>query len=138
MQIELEIGDRVDHRAFGLGTVLDVSVPGISFIPPQNSKGPVCQVSVQWDSPDQQDNTLMSWALKKMSSPDQRPYLYWEKQWIPLREEWLKARKDVERSCSTFSPPPNDEKLSAALLREKLAFEALETFWKKAEQRGKT
>lgn len=134
-QVELEIGDRVDHKVFGLGTVLDVSVPGVSFIPPLNARGPVCSVHVQWDKPHgPEKNAVMSWALRKMSSPLQRPFAYWKKKWTPLHEEWLEARKDVERACSSFIPPPDSETLQTALLREKLAFEALEIFWKEAEQ----
>lgn len=134
LENELEIGDRVDHKVFGLGTVLDVSAPGISFIPPQNSKGPVCRVSVKWDAPDQRDNNVMSWSLKKMSSPHQRPFAYWEKKWAPLHKEWLEARKDVERACSSFSSPPDSEKLQKALLREEIAFEALESFWREVQE----
>ena len=90
---------------------------------------------MQWDKPDgPEENAVMSWALRKMSSPLQRPFAFWKKKWAPLHEEWLEARKDVERTCSTFSPPPDSEKLQTALLREKLAFESLEMFWKEAEQ----
>ena len=132
----LEIGDRVDHKLFGFGTVLDVSQGGVSYIPKESRKGIVCRVKVEWDDPERVDsNSVMSWALEKVSSPNQRPYAYWEKQWRPLNQDWLAARRQVEHICSEFSPPPNEMELKAAIAKEKEAYTAMSAFWEQLASR---
>lgn len=95
-------GDVVDHKLFGLGKVKAVDDRGYVNAGPSTGNG--YPVTVVWDDPTRREATVMHWALSKVSSPDVRPFLFWDKQWQPLREEWLKARREVELRCATFEP----------------------------------
>lgn len=95
-------GDRVDHKIFGLGTVIEARSKGFNG----NNTGPGngYPVTVNWDDPDRRDTSVMHWALTKVSSPDVRPYKFWDKQYQPLREHWLDARRKVEQLAVSFEP----------------------------------
>jgi len=95
-------GDIVDHKLFGLGRITTVDTRG--YIGGGSNTGLGYPVTVVWDDPARREATVMHWALKKVSSPDARPYIFWDKQWQPLREQWLRARRDVEQLCTTFEP----------------------------------
>lgn len=95
-------GDRVDHKVFGLGTVVEARSEG--FTSNDTTGGSGYPVTVKWDDPERRDNTVMHWALTRVSSPDVRPYKFWDKQYQPLREEWLSARRKVEQLSVSFEP----------------------------------
>lgn len=81
-------GDIVDHKLFGLGKVQAVDNRG--YINGTEVTGNGYPVTVSWDDPDRREFTVMSYALKKVSSPDVRPFIFWEKQWQPLRRTGLR------------------------------------------------
>jgi hypothetical protein len=116
-------GDIVDHKVFGLGKVTAVNDRGYTGAGASTGSG--YPVSVIWDDPTRRETTVMHWALRKVSSPDVRPYIFWDKQWQPLREQWLKARRDVEQLCATFEP--DWRKLDGA-------FDAEEEVWVKVRE----
>lgn len=118
-------GDIVDHKFFGLGKVKAVNDHGYC-----NAKGSVkgYPVTVSWDDPDRSENTVMSWALKIISSPDARPFVFWDKQWQPLRENWLSVRREVEEICKTFDPAPDMKMLQSALDAEAAAWSRMQDF----------
>ncbi|KTS74666.1 hypothetical protein NS274_18960 [Pseudomonas oryzihabitans] len=93
-------GDRVDHKIFGLGTVVEAEFKGFSSS--NTSPGNGYPVTVKWDDPERRDSSVMHWALTKVSSPDVRPYKYWDKQYQPLRQNWLSARRRVEQLSVSF------------------------------------
>lgn len=95
-------GDRVDHKLFGLGTVTEARSEG--FTSSNTTAGSGYPVTVEWDDPERRDNTVMHWALTQVSSPDVRPYKFWDKQYQPLREHWLSTRRKVEQLSVTFEP----------------------------------
>lgn len=95
-------GDRVDHKVFGLGTVAEARSEG--FTCNDSKPGIGYPVTVKWDDRERRDTTVMHWALTKVSSPDVRPYKFWDKQYQPLREQWLSARRKVEQLSMSFEP----------------------------------
>lgn len=78
----------------------------------------------------------MHQALRKVSSPDSRPFGYWDRQWQPLLQAWLAARRDVEQLSSSFRPIPERDALTRMQNVERKAFEAMQRFGD-AEHRGK-
>jgi len=119
-------GDIVDHKLFGLGKVQAVDDRG--YINGTGANGNGHPVTVAWDDPDRRECTVMNWALKKVSSPDVRPFIFWEKQWQPLREDWLKARREVELLCKTFEPAPEWRRLDEAIEAEAAAWVRMKEF----------
>jgi hypothetical protein len=95
-------GDRVDHKIFGLGTVIEAKSKGYDSSNTRPGHG--YPVMVKWDDPERRDSGVMHWALTKVSSPDVRPYIFWDKQYQPLREHWLSARRRVEQLSVSFEP----------------------------------
>lgn len=117
-------GDVVDHKAFGLGKVKGVDDRGHNNA--GSNTGPGYPVTVVWDDQTRRETTVMNWALSKVSSPDVRPYIFWDKQWQPIREEWLKARRQVEKLCATFEP--EWQKLDEAIDAEEEAWVKVRDF----------
>jgi hypothetical protein len=128
----LEEGDRIDHQKFGFGTV---DGPPIATVAPDlKSRSGVrdagWSVPVRWDDPDRQPTRVANWALRKVSSPDSRPFTYWDRQWKPLLEAWFAARKAVEAASATFRPPPDPEALKWLRAAEEAAYAAMARFVK--------
>jgi hypothetical protein len=119
-------GDSVDHKLFGLGTVKVVDDRG--YTDGVSNTGNGYPVTVVWEDTTRRETTVMHWALRKVSSPEVRPFIYWDKQWQPLREEWLKARREVERLCLTFDPAPEWQKLDAVMKTEEEAWMKMKVF----------
>lgn len=109
----IQEGDVVDHKVFGLGKVKSVGPSG--YISAGSSEANGYPVTVVWDDLSRRENTVMNWALSKVSSSDIRPYVFWDKKWQPLRDEWLKSRRRVEQLCTSFDPewPKLDESIDA-------------------------
>ena len=115
---QIEEGDIVDHKLFGLGKVLSV----------EGKDSHQYRVTVAWGDPGRKDSTVMGWALKKVASPDVRPFVYWDKQWQVLRKAWLDARRKVELHCQTFDPEPDKQALAKAISAETGAWDAMVKF----------
>ncbi|WP_321942129.1 hypothetical protein [Paraburkholderia tropica] len=133
----LEEGDRIDHKIFGFGTVVGAPV---SMVEPdtQSANGvrdAGWSVPVKWDDPTRTAGAVMHQALRKVSSPDSRPFSHWDRQWQPLLQAWLAARRDVEELSSSFRPVPELHTLTRMQEVERKAFEAMQRFWS-AEQSG--
>lgn len=130
-------GDRVDHKLFGLGTVIGAPIAMMSA--DVHSRGGVKKagwsIDVRWDDPDRHDTAVASFALRKVSSPDSRPYTYWDREWQPLLQAWLKARREVEQLASSFRPLPEQDKLNMALKIEAEAYAAVVAFQREDAQR---
>jgi hypothetical protein len=120
----IQEGDVVDHKVFGLGKVKSVGPSGYLSAGSSEVKG--YPVTVVWDDLSRRDNTVMNWALIKFSSPDVRPYVFWDKKWQPLRDEWLKSRRRVEQLCTSFEP--EWQKLDEAIDAEDQAWEKMRDF----------
>lgn len=71
----------------------------------------------------------MHQALRKVSSPDYRPFGHWDRQWQPLLQAWLAARRDVEQISSSFRPLPEPHALIQMQDVERKAFEAMQRIW---------
>lgn len=133
-----EEGDRVDHKIFGLGTVNGAPTPMVG--PDLGSPGGVrdagWSIPVRWDDPARTASAVMHAGLRKVSSPDCRPFTYWDRQWQPLLQPWLAARRDVERALSIFRPAPSPVDVERLKKIEQQAFDALQGFWED-ERAGK-
>lgn len=124
---KIEEGDIVDHKLFGLGKVQAVDGPVYGL--GETGTGSGYRVTVAWNDPERRESSVMSWALKRISSPDTRPFIYWDKKWQPLRVEWLRSCREVEQLCATFDPAPDGEKLAEAMKAEAVAWERMSTFF---------
>lgn len=80
-------------------------------------------VTVIWDDPTRRETTVMHWALSEVSSPDVCPYIFWDKQWQPLKEQWLKARREVEQLVFLAICGPTVQ------LLEDVETEGVDRFW---------
>lgn len=117
-------GDVVDHKVFGIGTVKEVCRGRAG---PDDRGGHGYRVTVEFADPPR-TVPLMDWALKKVSSPDTRPFVYWDRQWQPLHQQWLNARREVELVCKTFEPAPDESALAKAIEKERSAWQAMQVF----------
>ncbi len=126
----LDEGDRVDHKIFGFGTVVSapVAVVGPDISGPGGVRDAGWRVRVQWDNPEKADGDYLHSALRKISSPDARPFSYWDKQWQPLLQAWLTARREVEHLSGSFRPLPDAPKLAQAIRSEQEAHDAMKRF----------
>lgn len=128
---EFEEGDRVDHQLFGFGTV--EGAPNDAFGPDARAVGGArnagWSIPVRWDDPSRRPGLVMHYVLRKVSSPNSRPFTYWNRQWQPLLEAWLAARRELETFASTFRPVPNLGDLKRFQDAERKAFEAMQSFW---------
>lgn len=125
-------GDRVDHKIFGLGTVIGAPVKamGPDMKSPKGFREAGWRIDVKWDDSDRTASSVMSFALRKVSSPDIRPFMYWDRQWQPLLQAWLNARREVERLSSTFRPLPDPAQIDLAFELEAAAYQAMQGFWR--------
>ena len=107
-ECQFEEGDRIDHRIFGFGTVSGSPVPmaGPEMSAPSGVIDKGWRIPVQWDDPTRTATSVADWALRKVASPDSRPFGYWIRQWQPLLRAWLAARRDVEQAVNNFRPRP--------------------------------
>lgn len=133
----LEEGDRIDHKLFGFGTVVGapVAMQGPDLRSASGVSNAGWSVPVKWDDPTRTARIVMHKMLRKVSSPDSRPFGHWERQWQPLLQAWQTARRDVEQLSSSFRPVPDVHALKQMQEVEQKAFEAIQRFWN-AEQSG--
>jgi hypothetical protein len=113
-------GDRVDHRKFGLGTVVGVS--------DHRSNTGEWRVDVDWDDKERNPCSVVSSFLGVVSRPNLRPFVYYDKQWKPLKANWLAARRNLENAVETFRPEPSPAGLIELQEIERLAWAELERF----------
>lgn len=142
----IEEGDRVDHKLFGFGTVVGAPIRSVSAHHYSYSRAQrevqqeQWSIQVRWDDPERPDSGITfkndGSIIRKVSSPDSRPFTYWDRQWQPLLEEWLSARREVERVASTFRPLPSDTDLARAADAEREAYRKMQEFWEQ-ERAGK-
>lgn len=125
-----EEGDRVDHKLFGMGTINGVPVAVVSpdLNSPRGIRDAGWIVPVHWDDPQRTAKSVASWALRKVSSPDSRPFTYWDRQWQPLLQEWLQARRAFEAALMHFRPPPDARKVELLQRQEEQARVAMRAF----------
>jgi uncharacterized protein (DUF2461 family) len=83
---------------------------------------------VTWDDETMKPGDVSDSALTKVSSPDARPFTYWNRQWQPLVLAWKAARKAVEEHASTFRPMPDPMRLQILLRQEDEAWQAMQRF----------
>lgn len=123
-------GDRVEHKLFGLGTVTGAPVAAVGAAPhaPRRVRQAGWKLLVRWDDTSRAACSVMDFALRQIASPDSRPFSHYERQWQPLHEEWLGARRGVERLLSGFRPPCDPVALTDALEAEARALAALTRF----------
>lgn len=128
-----EEGDRVDHKIFGFGIV--DGAPTAMVGPDVGSVGGVrdagWSVPVRWDDPKRTAGAVVHHALRKVSSPDSHPFTYWDRQWQPLLQDWVTARREVEQAFSSFRPAPTLTEVTRIQEAERRAFEAMQHFWEK-------
>jgi hypothetical protein len=126
----LKEGDRIDHRVFGFGTVdgEPVAMVAPDLRSPTGTIDAGWMVSVRWDDPEREPSPIASFALRKVSSPESRPFTYWDRQWQPLVQGWLTARKAVEFASTSFRPPPDVEALNQLFVKEREALAAMQRF----------
>jgi len=72
----LEEGDRIDHNLFGFGTVVGAPIPmvGSNLRSASGVRDAGWSVPVKWDDPMRTAGAVMHQALRKVSSPDSRPF----------------------------------------------------------------
>jgi hypothetical protein len=131
-----EEGDRIDHKLFGFGTVAGEPVAVVG--PDARGTGvrdAGWRIPVKWDNPTRTAGAILHQALRRVSSPDSRPFGHWDRQWQPLLQAWLAARRDVERISASFRPAPEPHALTRMQDAERKAFEAMQRFWEE-EQSG--
>jgi hypothetical protein len=120
-------GDRVDHRKFGFGTVSGAPV-AMMRAGLQRSESAGWNIPVRWDDATCTANRVGSDFLTKVSSPDERPFAYWDRKWQPLLANWLEARRNFENAAKHFRPAPSASELKSLADAEAKAFSALESF----------
>lgn len=123
-------GDRVDHRIFGFGIVSGTPTPvvGPDLIAVSGVRDAGWCIPVRWDDPKRTAGAVMHHALRKVSIPDARPFTYWDRQWQPLVQDWLAARREVEQVFLSFRPLPAPSQVTNAQDAERRAFEAMLRF----------
>ncbi|MBV2147694.1 hypothetical protein KRZ98_05260 [Sphingobium sp. AS12] len=125
-----EEGDRVDHSAFGFGTVVGASGPYVGGDPRTGGIIPAgWRVKVKWDDNAKGETEISSGHLIKVSSPDQRPFAYWNRRWETLLSDWKKARRETEELASQFRPIPDIAQINEALSKEKWLWTEIEKWW---------
>jgi hypothetical protein len=133
-----EEGDRIDHKLFGFGTVVGAPVAMVG--PDSRSVGGVrdagWSVPVKWDDAKRTAGAVAHHVLRKVSSPDSRPFAHWDRQWQPLLQAWLTARREVEQVSSSFRPVPETADLTRVQQAERIAFEAMQRFWEEERAAG--
>jgi len=133
-----EEGDRVDHKLFGLGTVVGTPM-ALSGADHTTSSG-VCdggwRIPVHWDNSQVTATEVVHKVLFKVASPDTRPFTYWDRQWQPLLQAWLAARRKVEHLRSSFRPGPQPADLARAQEAEQSAFELMTEFMRQERSGG--
>lgn len=126
----LEEGDRVDHKVFGLGTV--VGAPAAMVGPDMSSHDGVrhagWSIPVRWDDPSRTAGAVMHHALRKVASPDSRPFTFWDRQWQPLLQAWTAARRETEEALSSFRPASDPADVARLQAKELRALEAMQQF----------
>jgi hypothetical protein len=123
-------GDRVDHKIFGFGVVNGAPTPvvGPDMKAVDGVRDAGWRVPVRWDDPKRTAREVMHYALRKVSVPDARPFAYWDRQWQSLRQDWLAARREVERAFLSFRPAPTQSEVANAQEAERRAFEGMLRF----------
>lgn len=126
----LEEGDRVDHKIFGFGTVN--GAPTALVGPDMSSRSGVrdagWSIPVQWDDPSRTADAVMHHALRKVASPNSRPFTFWNRQWQPLLQAWMAARRETEQALSSFRPAPDTADVARLKDKELRALEAMQRF----------
>lgn len=83
LNFQFEEGDRIDHKLFGLGTVNGAPVavvgPDVGRVGGVRDAG--WRIPVRWDDPSRTAGAAMHHVLRKVSSPDSRPFAHWDRQW---------------------------------------------------------
>jgi hypothetical protein len=132
----IEEGDRVDHKLFGFGTVVGEPVRSVRADTYSHTQAQqeMWRIQVRWDDPGRPESGIVfkddGSIIRKVSSPDARPFTYWDRQWQPLLQAWLSTRREAERIASTFRPLPDMEELARALSAEQDAYRAMQSFWR--------
>lgn len=137
-QCPFEEGDRVDHKICGFGTV---NGPPVAMVGPNPQRLTEIidrgwMIPVRWDDPARTSDRVDHSALTKVSSPDARPFTYWDRQWQPLLKAWLAARRAYEDAAKAFRPLPAPEVLAQLRAAEESAYAAMEAF-KQDEREGR-
>lgn len=70
----------------------------------------------------------MHQALRKVASPDSRPFTFWDRQWQPLLQAWKAARRETEQALSGFRPAPDLADVARLKDNELRAFDAMQRF----------
>jgi hypothetical protein len=125
-----EEGDRVDHKLFGMGVVNGAATAVVSpdMRSPEGFRDAGWTVPVNWHDPDRSSTKVASWALRKVSSPDSRPFSYWNRRWQPLFQKWVQARRTLETHLAEFRPPPDADKVATLQRLERDALAAMQAF----------
>jgi hypothetical protein len=126
----LEEGDRVDHKMFGFGTVN--GAPTATVGPDMSRHGAIrhagWSIPIRWDDPSRTAGAVMNHALRKVASPDSRPFTFWDRQWQPLLQVRKAARRETEQALSSFRPAPDPADVARLKDIELRAFEAMQRF----------
>ncbi|KAA0574633.1 hypothetical protein FZ983_27425 [Azospirillum sp. B21] len=122
--VPLDWGDRVEHRLFGLGHIVDI----------ENDK-----LEIAFD--ESGTKRVMSSFVTKVASAETKGIAYWNRQFKPLVAAWLTAREEVTRLLPQMFRPlhplqPDDlqRQLSAADEKERMARAAIDAFLEEDRQ----
>lgn len=126
----LEEGDRIDHKIFGFGTVN--GAPTAMVGPDMSRHGGIrdagWSIPVRWDDPSRTAGAVMHHALRKVASPDSRPFTFWDRQWQPLLQAWKAARRETEQALSSFRPASDPADVARLKDKELRALEDMQRF----------
>lgn len=98
-------GDRVDHKKFGLGTVVSEPISG----------GKDWRLQVEWDDPSRGTTGIMSSILSLVSRPDAKGGAYWSYQYNQLLASVHAARNATNEALSNAFRPRGGEGLKSLL-----------------------
>lgn len=126
-----EKGDRVDHKFFGFGTIIDVPAPMVGVI--MESGRPAVfdggwRVRVRWDDEKFSPGDFSSSTLTKIVSPDAQAFSYWDCRWQLLFKNWIITRRDVEAAAGQLYPSVNSEVMDRLIEAERAAKSEMDTF----------
>ena len=119
----LEWGDRVDHKKFGLGTVSGE---------PEGDK-----ILVDWDDPKRAPTRVVGSFLRLVTRPDAKGGAFWGNEYRKLLEAVQAARKTSEVALANAFRATDGQGLTSlekALEAEKAPLDALRDFLKQDEK----
>lgn len=90
--VNLDFGDIVEHRKFGVGKIVDIERNKLTIIFDENG-----------------EKRVLNTFVERIKPGHDKGVRYWQKQWDELTNEWLEARKKVSAAMPQLFRPMNSQ-----------------------------